>query len=65
MKIDRYECDLCHRPIENGREYKVTIKFPIPDSIKNPSRIDRNARRSITYDLCKDCFVYEFEWVNQ
>ena len=56
MKISRYACDLCNATIENGREYKVTIKYPIPDSVKVPTRMDRESRKTKTYDLCKECF---------
>ena len=66
MKINRYECDCCHAPIENGREYKVTIKYPIPDSVKVPSRIDREKRKTKTVDMCLNCFSTEYlTWVNQ
>ena len=56
MRINRYECDLCGSPIENGREYKVTIKYPMADD-KMPNRVTRQERKTKTFDLCKQCFL--------
>lgn len=58
MKIDKYICDFCGCDIQNGREYKITIKYPIPESVKTPTRYDRSNRKSKTIDLCVLCKVH-------
>lgn len=55
MKIDKYICDRCGCDIENGREYKISIKYPIPESVKVPDRIDRSSRKTTTIELCALC----------
>ena len=56
-KIDCYECDLCGAAIGNGREHRIQIRYPVPDSVLIPTRLDRNTRTTKSIDLCSKCFV--------
>lgn len=60
MKIDKYICDRCGCDIQNGREYKITIKFPIPARVPVPNRVDRSSRKTSTIELCDLCMKQVF-----
>lgn len=56
MKLNYYQCDVCGERIENHRQYKLTIKYPVPEKIKTITRCDRESRQQKSLDLCKGCY---------
>lgn len=56
MKINRYECDICGAQIENGREYQITIKYPVPKEVIRMDSYARHSRSSVKKELCEKCF---------
>lgn len=59
MKVDRYECDVCHAPIENYREYRIEVTFPVESKVL--TRVTRSQRRTKRIDLCENCMDDFFE----
>lgn len=56
MKVNYYECDSCGARVENYRQYKLTVKYPVPESIKTITRVNRDSREQKTLDLCDGCY---------